>query len=303
MSQIQHPFFSIIIPTYNRPEQLALCLQSLAYQDYPTDYFEVIVVDDGGKAPLSELVSSFRDQLNIILLTQQNKGPATARNTGAAQAKGQFLAFTDDDCQPDANWLKNLAACFKEKPDTVIGGKILNNLPKNIYSTASQLLIDYLYHYYNFEHKQAHFLTTNNFALPKKSFHAINGFDTHFPLAAAEDRDFCHRWLSHGYKMLYVSEAIVYHHHCLGLLSFWRQQLNYGKGAFIFHHTRCSANTHKKEPLSFYWRLIKYPFSKVTWLKAGMLTILMLISQIAIVTGYFGENINSVNKKGTGFYE
>jgi len=140
MSQIQHPLISIIIPTYNRPQQLALCLQALARQHYP--HFEVIVVDDGSQTRLFECVDNFRDQLDITLLTQDNAGPAAARNTGAAQAKGQFIAFTDDDCQPDANWLKNLAACFKENPDAAIGGKTINQLPKNSYSTASQLLID-----------------------------------------------------------------------------------------------------------------------------------------------------------------
>ncbi|RKZ49143.1 MAG: glycosyl transferase [Candidatus Parabeggiatoa sp. nov. 3] len=284
----QQPFFSIVIPTYNRPQQLALCLQSLARQDYPR--FEVIVVDDGSEVLLSELVLSFRDQLDITLLTQDNAGPAAARNTGAAQAKGRFFAFTDDDCQPDANWLKNLAAAFKKNPNNAIGGKTINQLPKNIYSTASQLLIDYLYSYYNSERNQARFLTTNNLALPAKLFHAINGFDTHFPLAAAEDRDFCHRWLNNGYRMIYNFKIVVYHEHHLTLFSFWRQQFNYGKGAFLFHRAKRSDST--KEPKSFYWHLIRYPFSKANLFKASILVILMMVSQVAITAGYFWEAVN-----------
>jgi len=286
------PSFSIIIPTYNRPQQLALCLQALVRQDYP--HFEVIVVDDGSKIPLFECVKIFKSQLDITLLTQYNAGPAVARNTGAAYAKGQFLAFTDDDCQPDANWLKNLATGFKENPDAAIGGKVINQLPKNIYSTASQLLTDYLYIYYNPEYNKARFLATNNLALPAKLFHAINGFDTRFPLAAAEDRDFCYRWLNNGYAMSYVPEALVYHNHYLSLLSFWRQQFNYGRGAFLFHQkcTKQSSNDRTLEPKSFYWNLIRYPFSKVSLFKAFILTNLMVISQLAITAGYFWESVN-----------
>jgi len=77
----QQPFFSIIIPTYNRPQQLTVCLQSLARQKYSPDCFEVIVVDDGSEVPLSKLVLGFRDQLDITFLTQQNVGLAATRNT------------------------------------------------------------------------------------------------------------------------------------------------------------------------------------------------------------------------------
>jgi glycosyltransferase involved in cell wall biosynthesis len=208
-------YFSIIIPTYNRPEQLAQCLQSLVYQTYNHDYFEVIIVDDGSEISLSELVLKFYDKLNITLLTQQNAGPATARNTGAAQAKGQFLAFTDDDCELESNWLKNLAISFKENPNVAIGGKTINNLPKNIYAIASQLLVDYLYNYHELNNSDDHFFTTNNFSLSKKLFNSINGFNINFTLAAAEDREFCYRWLNNGYQMIYAPKVVVYHNHAV----------------------------------------------------------------------------------------
>jgi GT2 family glycosyltransferase len=290
MTQTQQPFFSIIIPTYNRPQQLARCLQALARQDYPHNCFEVIVVDDGSKTPLC--VDNFQNRLDITLLTQYNTGPAVARNTGAAHAKGQFLAFTDDDCQPDANWLKNLATGFKENPDAAIGGKTINQLTKNIYSSTSHLLIDYLYNYYKSEHNKARFFATNNFALPTKLFHDINGFNTHFPLAAAEDREFCHRWLRHGYTMFYMPEAIIYHSHHLTFRSFWRQHFNYGRGALLFHRTKRLAGDNTLEPKIFYWHLIRYPFFKTTLFKASILSVLMIISQVAMVSGYFWESIN-----------
>ena len=80
------PFISIIIPTYNRPKQLATCLESLTKLDYPRDSFEVIVVDDGSKTQLESVVNPFSGELDITLIRQINKGAASARNTGAKQA-------------------------------------------------------------------------------------------------------------------------------------------------------------------------------------------------------------------------
>ncbi len=72
----KQPFVSIIVPTYNRPEQLAACLRSLACLDYPYNRFEVIVVDDGSKKLPKTVVTSFGNQFNITLLEQRNSGPA-----------------------------------------------------------------------------------------------------------------------------------------------------------------------------------------------------------------------------------
>ena len=144
MNKITTPFVSIIVPTYNRPAQLAVCLQACARLDYPRDCFEVIVVDDRGTAPLDDIVARFYSELSIKLLKQNNSGPGAARNKGASEARGKFLAFTDDDCSPAPNWLRALVSQFIESPDCAVGGQTLNALTQNIYSTASQLLFDYL---------------------------------------------------------------------------------------------------------------------------------------------------------------
>lgn len=156
-------FFSIIIPTYARPGQLAACLQSLAHLDYPHDCFEVIVVDDGSETLPEDVVASFRDQLDLTMLTQTHAGPAVARNTGAAQARGEFLAFTDDDCAPASNWLQVLGAHLIKEPDCAIGGRTLSAFPANRYSAATQFMIDYLYSYYNPDPNQSRFFASNNF--------------------------------------------------------------------------------------------------------------------------------------------
>lgn len=292
-------FFSIIIPTYNRPERLSTCLQSLANLDYPSD-FEVIVVDDGSEMPIEPVVAPFRNQLDLTLITQPNAGPAKARNTGAAKARGKYLAFTDDDCAPASDWLKTLAARFATAPDCMIGGRALNALPNNLYSTASQVLIDYLYKYYNTGSERSSFFASNNIALPADRFHALGGFDTTtFPLAAGEDREFCDRWLHHGYDMIYAPEAQVYHAHKLTLPTFWRQHFNYGRGAFCFHKVRFQRDLEpiKVEPLSFYFKLLTYPLSQALPQSPLLLSGLFLVSQVANVAGFFWERLNQTIQK------
>ena len=149
------PFISVIIPTYERAGQLSVCLGALAAQDYPRDRFEVLVIDDGSATSPEASVETFRHQLNVRLLKQPHAGPAAARNYGAAHAKGAFLAFTDDDCAPAPGWLQSLATGFVSCSDCVLGGRTINELANNPYSTVSQLVVDYLYAHWNSDPEHA----------------------------------------------------------------------------------------------------------------------------------------------------
>ncbi|HVN29417.1 MAG TPA: glycosyltransferase family A protein, partial [Candidatus Binataceae bacterium] len=90
---MSHPLFSVIIPTYARPTELAACLEALARQELDNDSFEVIVVDDGSPTPPDAVVRRFADRLNIRLLSDHHVGPGAARNRGTEAASGTFLAF------------------------------------------------------------------------------------------------------------------------------------------------------------------------------------------------------------------
>jgi len=295
----KQPFFSIIIPTFNRPLPLTRCLQSLAFLDYPRDRFEVIVVDDGSESPTEAIVSSFSHRLDITLITQPRSGPAIARNNGAAHASGKFLAFTDDDCTPAPEWLKTLAVRFNGTPENMIGGRVLNMLPDNPYSTASDLLIRYLYTYYNANPDQAHFFTSNNLTLPKDSFQRIGRFDMVFPRAGGEDREFCERWLRHGFRMTYAPEALIYHAHRLRLHSFCRQQFNYGRGAFRFHQLRARRRLDhfRLEPLSFYVNMLRYPLAEIRGPKKYLILALIVLSQGTNAAGFLWEGMRQIIRR------
>jgi GT2 family glycosyltransferase len=289
------PFFSVIVPTYQRPDTLAPCLDALAAQELPRERFEVVVVDDGSARPPRAVVARFAAVLDVRLIEQKNSGPASARNAGAAAARGDYLAFTDDDCRPDAHWLAALDEMVALHPRCAIGGRVDNSLANGLYSTASQLLIDFLYEYYNRDDDSGLFFITSNLVFPADGFRALGGFDTSFPLAAAEDRDVCDRWREAGGTMVYAHDAVVHHAHALRLRSFCRQHFNYGRGAYHLHCARARRGEIplRIEPLTFYTRLVTFPLRRRPAPRSFALAALAALSQGVYVSGYFSERLRN----------
>ncbi len=291
------PFFSIVIPTFNRPQFLGYCLAAIAQLTYPRDRFEVIVVDDGGTATLAPVLAQVQEQLTLTHLQQPtNTGPATARNRGAAQAQGDWIAFTDDDCAPAPSWLMAFAQQISHAPNALLGGQTLNALLEDPYAMANQALTNFLYAYCNADPHQAEFFTSNNMALPAALFLAIGGFDTTFPLAAGEDRDLCDRWRHEGYSLRYIPEAQVYHSHPLTLPTFWRQHFNYGQGAYHFHRLRAQRRTGaiQLQPSVFYLKLLCYPLQRQSSQSRLVMTVLFLLTQVANSAGFFWQKLRAV---------
>jgi GT2 family glycosyltransferase len=289
------PAFSVVVPTYQRPASLARCLEALGAQTIARDRFEVIVVDDGSAEPARGVIARAGASCQVRLIEQANAGPATARNAGARAARGAYVVFTDDDCRPDPDWLRAIDAMAVLHPGCAIGGRVVNALGDGLYSTASQLLIEFLYEYFNADESEGRFFITSNLALPTESFHRIGGFDVTFPLAAAEDRDLCDRWREAGLAMVYCDDAIVHHAHALRLGSFCRQHFNYGRGAFHLHRARARRGEQplRVEPPRFYRRLVGYPLGRDQGTRAVALSALMALSQGVYVGGYLSERIRS----------
>lgn len=281
------PDFSVIIPTYNRPQLLETCLKSITGLAYPVACFEVIVVDDGSDTDLEQTVALFREQLDIQLCRKENEGPASARNFGAARAQGRYLAFTDDDCQPAADWLSRMAAELRKTPARLLGGKTVNLLKQNPFSEASQFIVDIVYDHYNAHPGEARFFASNNMVVPKDVFTEIGGFADGW--RTSEDRELCDRWLWHGYKMGFVREALVYHTHELTLFSFCRQHFSYGKGAGHYHRIRRQRQSGTmRQEMAFHadfdnWLVAPFARKKK---KPVLLFLLLLLWQAANLAGF-----------------
>lgn len=281
--------FSVVVPTYERPAQLAACLRALSQLDYPRERFEVLIVDDASARPPRELIESFGGAFDVKLLAQtKNAGPAAARNLGARHARGEFLAFTDDDCEPERGWLRAFDARFAEAPAQVVGGRTVNSLEDNPYSETSQLIIDVVYAHFNRDFGDARFFASNNFAVHAASFRDAGGFDEGF--RTSEDREFCARWRSRGLGMTYEPRAVVRHSHQLTPASLWRQHFGYGRGALRFHRAREGAGDAPFKPdADFYTSLLRAALIQTPKTKAARLTALLLWSQAANAAGFFYE--------------
>lgn len=289
--------FSVVVPTYRRPDALKACLTAIRAQDLSGKMFEVVVVDDADDAATRELLAEFSGGPEIRYAAAPRRGgPAAARNLGAEVAIGEYLAFVDDDCVPHPGWLSafDRAIAASEADGRVLyGGHVANRDPSNVYATASQNLIDFLYDWYNTDSQRARFFTTNNIAVSRESFRAFGGFDPSFPRAAAEDRDFCDRWREARGRLQSVPTAVVHHTHRLSLATFVRQHLGYGRGAVYLHEARerRGAELPRLEPLGFYRNLIFWPFRRRFGSRAPILGTLAVVSQAAYAYGYYTERV------------
>lgn len=287
--------FSIIIPTYNRPQALARCLDSLSQLNYPQNGFEVIIVDDGSHESLEPLLAAYKDRIPLQLIRQKNAGPASARNAGSINAKGTFLAFTDDDCMPAPNWLSELETNLALKQNCMVGGRVVNALLNNIYAYASHLILDIVYSHYNMGGMDPHFFASNNMALPANIFRSTGGFDTSYTLAGGEDREFCDRWLEMGNQMVYEPEAMVYHAHKLTFRGFLKQHISYGRGAFCFNrsHARRGAtdSTLRCDFYTSFPRLFREATKELSKSSVLQLTLLMGFWQTANAVGFGSEMV------------
>jgi glycosyltransferase involved in cell wall biosynthesis len=230
------PHVSVVIPTYGRGESLRHTLTALAKQD--TRGFEVIVVDDGSPDPVTADTAPNRDVFELRIIRQENAGPAAARNRGAREAGGEILAFADDDCLPQPTWLSTLVQELSSHPDALVGSLTFNGLPHNNWSATSQLIIDLVYDHFNRDPANAYFLASNNLSCRRELFLALGGFDTTFPRAGAEDRDFCDRWRMTKHPIRLIRQPLVEHRHAQTFATFLNLHYRYGRGAYLYQVKR-----------------------------------------------------------------
>src|SRR5262249_38870595 len=183
------------------------CLEALRRQDC-TQRFEVIVVSDGSTDGTVEILRRFPE---AKVIKQANAGPAAARNHGAQEGLGEILVFTDDDCEPLANWLTKMLEPFAD-PDVVATKGIYQTRQREIAARFVQIEYQDRYRLMSRE-PTIDFIDTYSAAFRRARFLEIGGFDTSFPVACAEDAELSYRMSTKGWKMVFTPEAIVYHLH------------------------------------------------------------------------------------------
>jgi glycosyltransferase involved in cell wall biosynthesis len=226
-------FISIIIPTYNRLSLLKRTLNCLEKQNYPSDRYEVIVVDDGSDDGTESYLRRAAAQGKLRYIRQENRGPAAARNRGVQAAQGEVVAFTDDDCLPDAGWLTYLAESYtscNDSPPVAVGGCVEN------VSEGHWLYPFYAVQGNRHQSNQSDeptYLDTANASFDRFTFLELGGFDESFPFPSGEDVDLGFRFLAAGYKLDTSTQAVVWHMGCPSLKGMMRQSFNRGRGTAI----------------------------------------------------------------------
>lgn len=197
---------SVVIPTYRRPDLLKKCLFALAKQDFPCSQFEIIVVSDGPDGATRDIINQFKGTIvNLDLnffFTEIKKGPAAARNFGWKKAKGELIAFTDDDCIPAPNWLSSYYNAYlaQSKQQISFTGKVIVPVPE--FPTDYEKNVSHL--------ETADFITANC-ACSRQALEQINGFDEEFPIAWREDSALEFALLQQGIPILKIETAVITH--------------------------------------------------------------------------------------------
>ena len=212
---------SIIIPTFNGASRIGNCLDALAHQTAERDA-EILVVNDGSSDNTAQIVAGYS---GVRLITQSNAGPAAARNRGALEARGTIIMFTDDDCVPMSDWLAAMMEPFKDP--SVVGAK-------GVYRTRQRGLVprfvqvEYEDKYRRMSHlPQIDFVDTYSAGFRRERFLEMNGYDTSFPVACAEDVELSYRMSARGWIMKFVPAAVVYHTHPRTLRSYLKKKYKF----------------------------------------------------------------------------
>lgn len=226
----QAPSFSVVVCSYNGAQRIKSCLSSLLNLNYP-DY-EILVVDDGSTDNTSEVV---REYEAVRLIQTEHAGLSAGRNRGAREARGEIIAYTDDDCQPDSEWLHWLAHAFTKGGWDACGGPNLPPRSADMLHGADGMIDEVVVasapgapSHVLVSDNEAEHLPGCNLAVRKSVWQAVGGFRERYRIAG-DDVDFCWRLQEAGLRLGFSAAAFVWHRRRTNLWGYFKQQYQYGK--------------------------------------------------------------------------
>ena len=220
------PQVTIIVPAHGRAEATRRCVQSLLALDYPADHREIIVVDDASTPPLAEALHD----LPIRLLRQErNIGQSAARNLAATMASGTVLAFIDNDCVAEPDWLRGLLPYLDDPSVAMIGGRVVAPPARGAVAAFEAVRSPLDMGAMETEvtpNAAVSYLPTCNLLVRRDVLLAHGGFDA--TLRVGEDVDFIWRTLRNGHRAWYVPAGRVVHGHRVRWGDWLRRRADYG---------------------------------------------------------------------------
>jgi len=215
------PRISVVVCSYNGAGTIGETLAGLAKLDYPN--YEVIVVNDGSTDVTPEIAAQF----DVRLISTENRGLSSARNTGAEAATGEIVAYTDDDAYPDPDWLKFLAAAFERTDHAAMGGPNIapyedNDIAECVANAPGGPL------HVLIGDELAEHIPGCNMAYRKDRLLAVGGFDPQFRVAG-DDVDVCWKIQARGWTLGFCAAAMVWHHRRPSVARYLKQQRGYAR--------------------------------------------------------------------------
>jgi glycosyltransferase involved in cell wall biosynthesis len=196
---------SIIIPVYNAGKSIEACLSSLRRQSVPSNSYEIIIVDDGSTDGGVEKPG----QRGVRVIRQHNQGPAVARNSGTASAKGDILLFIDADCVAHTNWIEEMLKPFNDPAVVGVVGAYKTH-QSGLVPQFIQLEFEERYRKYQ-QRETVDCAASHSAGFRRKVFLDMGGFSP--SLLMNEDVDLSYRISHKGGKIIFNPGAIVYHQH------------------------------------------------------------------------------------------
>ena len=207
---------SVIVCTRNRGYQLAATLDNFNRLTFNGSW-ELILVDNGSTDNTNDVIETFQKRKNfkLLILQEPKPGLARSRNTGLSHARGEIVAFTDDDCYPDTEYLSAIYKSFSKNNIDYLGGRVLlfdsTDLRITIQEKQTLEIIE------PFSFISSGIIHGANMAFRKVSLLRMNGFDERLGAGtrfkSGEDTDIIQRLSITGSIGIYDPEVCVYHHH------------------------------------------------------------------------------------------
>ncbi len=224
--------FSVIIPVYNRPQEVEELLESLTSQTFTN--FEVLIVEDGSQDTCEKVFERFTGKLHIQYFFKPNSGPGPSRNFGFQQAKGDYLVMFDSDCILPPNYFSSVEAFLANDQLDAWGGPDMGHSSFTAVQQAMAFTMSSVITTGGIrggENQIGKFQPRSfNMGISKEVFTRTGGFKFD---RFAEDIEFGFRIRKAGFKIGYIGEAFVYHKRRTNLKQFFWQVFNFGRGRVL----------------------------------------------------------------------
>jgi len=306
---------SIVIITRNRAQMLDQCIAALSEQTYPSEHFEVVIVNDGSTDHTPDIIDRWTQESHITLrgFYVDKFGYSRARNVGVKNSNGEIISFTDDDCVPQKDWVERVVQWFDKYSEIDVVGQTTIPIFRNrlLKSLNNNLTITKPKEYHKIQEKsllKIRPFSTCNLHIIKESFDRIGGFNSNIP--QSEDPDLILRLLKNKFNLLEVSDLNVLHYERDNFIDIFKRWFKFGKSDAwlvkkyfskliniewdLFHGITQRFNYKFRSPITIYFQINVFKVFLFILLLYLFFPTTALVSLLLLLMGFFAKQRNPI---------